>query len=1172
MGEDQAKPNAKEHSQMTESEAHRRLEDITRLVSDWVWEVDQEYKITFISERVFEVLGYHPRELIGKSLNDFIDFAIPASEDLSALIRRPFRDRPGTATKKNGEICHILTSGVPVFDLGTGDFEGVRGTADDVTARILAENKLRESEQHYRSLIEFQRTGILVHRDFKIVFANASAVRMFGAESVDDLMGRTSLDLTHSDYHEILKKRRASVEDKKEPQDFIELIHLRVDGSEFYAMDNAAPILWENEPAVLVSVSDISETKAAEQAAAISQQRFKEFAETAADRFWETDSEHKFVYISPPIVGSIILKEDAPIGHRRWDMPVLNLDGPEWVAHIEDLNAHKSFRNFHYQIKDDHGEVRHLISNGKPQFDSEGTFTGYRGTTIEETEQVRAVEKIAHIQQQFFTAIENFSEGFALWDAEENFVYCNSFFRLAHPGAQKYLLPEQKYRDFIKAFAISSNVKPHDNLDAWVKRRVEEFKHESSTAEIFREGKWIQIRKHKLNNGSTMVLYADITDLKERESALKSSEDRLHLITDAVPAMIAYHDRDLRFQFANKNFSTIGLDPKEIIGKTIQEVFTPENFARISPYIKKTFAGESITYDNYFITEDGKSVFTQVSLIPDFDSHGDVQGLFVLSFDITERKMTEAAIENSNKALDAAQNIAKIGSWERDLSSQTLAWSEEHYRIFGLIPGEQEVTTELFLSLVHPADREKVGQLSPSIASKITPHFSVDFRIIRPDGTERFIHGEGEAVYNSQGTPVSMRGTSQDITERKRAEEALDIARREAEFANKAKSEFLSSMSHELRTPMNAILGYAQLLLQTTKEPLRGRQIKQVNQILVSGQHLLKIINDILDLSKIESGHVALDLTYVDTIDTVKECIDLINSLAERHGIEVKPLRMNGTDIVVKADRTRLKQAVLNLLSNAIKYNERGGSVQISIKSTDNEKVRISVEDTGTGIPLERQIDIFEPFSRLGAEQKGIEGTGIGLTITKQLIELMDGEIGFFSTFGQGSTFWLELPASSHLENQETEQFLSHDSLQHISDTLAPAIYTLLYIEDDPSNLHLMEEVIDNVANLNLLTATSAEDGLEIARSEHPDIIIMDINLPGMSGLDAMFFLQSHSETQNIPVIALSAAAMPYDIEKGEKVGFYNYLTKPFNIEEVLTNINEALELTNEITYGNKSK
>jgi len=582
----QSNSNLNNLSHLTESEAHRRLEDITRLVSDWIWEVDQDNKLSFISDRVFEYLGYHPRELLGKNLEEVIDFNLSPST-LTGLIHRPFRNKPGKAIRKDGKVCRLSISGVPVFNLDTGDFEGVRGTAIDTTSSIEAENNLRENEQRYRSLIEFQPTGILVHRNFKIVFANEAGIRMFGADSLEDLLGRTSLELTHPDYHEIIIERRRSVEEDNQPQDFQEIMHIRLDGSEFYTMDNAAPIIWENEPSVLVSVSDITDLKEAERAVAESEKRFREFAESAADRFWETDAQHRFTFISQPTHLTPHFDSPSLIGKSRLDLPVVNPESEEWKQHLKTLDAHQPYRNFHFQIEHEDGSVRYLVTSATPQFDADGTFTGYRGSTDEETEQVLAEEKIADLQQQFFTAIENFSEGFALWDKDGKFVYCNSYFRITHPTAQQYLLPGETYEDFIRAFAESTNVGAEHDIDEWVAERISEFDLETKDLEMHRNDQWVQVRKYRMDDGGMMVLYSDITELKKREQALRDSEDRFRTITDAIPAMIAYNDTDLRFQFANKYFETIGVDPSKLSGRSFKRFSHRKCFHALNLILKK---------------------------------------------------------------------------------------------------------------------------------------------------------------------------------------------------------------------------------------------------------------------------------------------------------------------------------------------------------------------------------------------------------------------------------------------------------------------------------------------------------------------------------------------------------------------------------------------------------
>ncbi|MCD6075596.1 MAG: putative Histidine kinase with sensor domain and response regulator receiver domain [Rhodospirillales bacterium] len=437
--------------------------------------------------------------------------------------------------------------------------------------------------------------------------------------------------------------------------------------------------------------------------------------------------------------------------------------------------------------------------------------------------------------------------------------------------------------------------------------------------------------------------------------------------------------------------------------------------------------------------------------------------------------------------------------------------------------------------------------------------FSLEYRAVRPDGVERNVAASGEFTYDIDGAPLTLIGSIQDITAQKRIQAALERAKLDAETANRAKTEFLSSMSHELRTPMNAVLGYAQLLLQNKKEPISPRQQRQINQILKSGQHLLNLINDILDLSRIESGRVELAIKDLALDKVIGECLGLVEAMAARNRIAVQDLTRHKPPLIVHCDDVRLKQALVNLLSNAIKFNRMGGKVVVDQEERRDGLVRISIKDTGKGIPPSRHRELFEPFSRLDATQRGIEGTGIGLAISKQLIERMGGRVGFTSEIDVGSTFWIDVPSAAHRAGDTERLAVSVSDTEPAFKLASGGLRRLLYVEDDESNLRLLEEVISHIPNLTLLAAPDAETGLRMARDSRPDIILMDINLPGMSGFEAIEKLKHQPETQGIPVIALSAAAMSKDIQKGAEAGFFAYLTKPFVIDELLNTIDQAL-------------
>ncbi|WP_426053702.1 ATP-binding protein [Janthinobacterium sp. PSPC2-1] len=383
----------------------------------------------------------------------------------------------------------------------------------------------------------------------------------------------------------------------------------------------------------------------------------------------------------------------------------------------------------------------------------------------------------------------------------------------------------------------------------------------------------------------------------------------------------------------------------------------------------------------------------------------------------------------------------------------------------------------------------------------------------------------------------------------------LAMAMEEARSANYAKSAFLSSMSHELRTPLNAILGFAQIL-SSDRLPSTLEQKKEfAGHILKSGRHLLTLINEILDLAKVESGTVSLSLEPVGLDVILQECRDMIAPLASQRGIGMA--FPDACPLNVLADRTRLKQILLNLLSNALKYNREQGQVAIECAPQAGGRVRISVRDTGVGLDAEQLALLFQPFNRLGQEGGTEEGSGIGLVVTKRLVELMDGSIGVSSAPGEGSTFWIELRVVDAVPIPAAAALPLPDLAGALLEHSAPV--TLLYVEDNPANLILVEEIVRYCPQLQLLTATDGRLGVEMARTHLPQLILMDINLPHVNGTDALKLLRADPRTAHIPVIALTANAMPGDVERSMALGFYRYLTKPINLDEFTEAINSTL-------------
>ena len=432
------------------------------------------------------------------------------------------------------------------------------------------------------------------------------------------------------------------------------------------------------------------------------------------------------------------------------------------------------------------------------------------------------------------------------------------------------------------------------------------------------------------------------------------------------------------------------------------------------------------------------------------------------------------------------------------------------------------------------------------------------------DGKKTLVSYNATTFHDRDRTLQGVFGVARDVTERKRFEQALqetnvelESAKSAAEKANLAKSDFLSGMSHELRSPLNAILGFAQLM-DTASPPPSDIQKESITQILQAGWHLLKLINEILDLSVVESGKVSLSLEPVSLPEVLLECQTMMEAQAQQRGI-VMTFPQFKQPSFIWADQTRLKQIVINLLSNAIKYNQASGQVTVDYTVMSSERIRISFKDTGAGLSPEKITQLFQPFNRLGQEAGIVAGTGIGLVVTKQLVELMDGVMGVDSTVGQGSVFWVELRSTPapELKVIAPEEAAPKLAIKPID---APR-KILLYIEDNPANMRLVERLIDRRTDIKLLKAVDGLQGIALARASLPDVILMDINLPGISGIDALKVLQEDASTAHIPVVAISANAMSRDIEVGRQLGFFRYLTKPIVVEEFMSTLDLALRL-----------
>jgi PAS domain S-box-containing protein len=607
-------------------------------------------------------------------------------------------------------------------------------------------------------------------------------------------------------------------------------------------------------------------------------------------------------------------------------------------------------------------------------------------------------------------------------------------------------------------------------------------------------------------------------------------------------------------------------DPQEVIARA--KALSVELATAITPgfeaLVFKASRGIEDIYELTYIRKDGSRFPAVVSVTALRDDLGGIIGYLLIGTDNTARKQVEA----EQKLLD--QRLRDQQFYTRSLIESNIdaLMTTDPAGIITDVNKQTEALTgctrdELigapFKNYFTDPERAEAGIKRVLSGSKVTDY---ELTARARDGKETVVSYNATTFHDRDRKLQGVFAAARDVTERKRFEQIqqennveLERAKAAAEKANLAKSDFLSSMSHELRSPLNAILGFAQLI-NSDSPPPTPTQTASVDQILHAGWYLLELINEILDLAQIESGKLALSAEPTSLADVMSECQAMIEPQGQKRGVRMT-FPQSDMPYFVDADRTRLKQVLINLLSNAIKYNQANGTVVVDCTAGTPGRVRVNVRDSGAGLPPDMLKQLFQPFNRLGRETSAEEGTGIGLVMSKRLVELMGGVIGVESTVGSGSVFWFELNSATP---QLAVDLAEPKAMVQSQVQNGAPLRTLLYVEDNPANLKLVEQLIARRPDMRLLTARDGNVGIQLARAHQPEVILMDINLPGISGIEALKILREDPATANIPVVALSANAMPRDIERGLRAGFFRYLTKPIKVNEFMDTLGEALE------------
>lgn len=663
--------------------------------------------------------------------------------------------------------------------------------------------------------------------------------------------------------------------------------------------------------------------------------------------------------------------------------------------------------------------------------------------------------------------------------------------------------------------------------------------------------RWLEwTARRSLNTGMTYGAARDVTDRHLARAAVRSGRARLQAIVDHVPSGIFVKDLEGRYVLANEAFlDRLEMRREDVLGRTAAEIW-PDYFAgRQDDDLDVLRGSEAETQDVVVELADGPhTMMTTRFSLRDLD--GRIVGMAGIGTDVTDRTEVEDALSERERLLEtivqASPDIVTI----LDSGGQVREVSQASSRILGY-EIDDPVHDELE-ALVHPDDIPTIYREYAQLLTLESTCLDLRYRVRHAKGHWVTLDSRGQSIVGEDGRAVGALVMSRDITEDLVFEAELLTAVGVAERASLAKSEFLSRMSHELRTPLNSVLGFAQLL---EMDDLPDQQDQAVGHILRAGKHLLNLIDEVLDIARIESGHLDLSVEPVLVLDVLGDAVDLARPLAEHRGVDISVHTTScGADTYVLADRQRLLQVLLNLLSNATKYNTRTGRVDISVTRAGDGRAEISVTDTGPGIRSEDIGRVFEPFDRLGAEHSGVEGTGVGLTLSKHLVERMGGEIAVESTVAVGSTFVVRLPLT-----EPPDGFESIVPTTEETPVLRGAL-RILHVEDNLANLALVEQILARYEEVELMAATLGGLALELARRHRPDLILLDLHLPDMSGIDVLGRLRADPTTTAIPVVVVSADATAERIGHLEAVPVAAYLTKPIDIRELLRVIESVVK------------
>lgn len=1160
-------------------ESENRLRGLLESQTNYVIRTDLHGRHTFWNKKFEEDFGYiYPTK--GLADTDSLTSICEYDKDKARVAVIECIGQPGKIVQveldkpsRSGKIVTTLWDFVCLTDSAGIPFE-MQCVGIDITDRKETEQKLKESEEKYRILFEESPDGYLIIKDGKFIDCNKAVIGLLGRPK-EEIVGLTPSQISPA----VQPNGRLSTEYEKEifektdreDQVNFEWVHLQKDGTEFLVEISLSKVIFNGEQVIFTSWKNITEKRATEKALIYSENRFRQIAEHTGAVIWEVDEVGLYTYISPVSKRVYGYEPEELVGKKFfWDLFPEAQRAEYKKVGLQHLEEGHDILDWENTIERKDNKIIWVSSFGAAIRNPEGKVIGFRGADYDITDRKTAEQEL----QKFRIISDKASYGTVITEyGTRKITYCNEAFARMHGYEVEEMI----------GMEISSLHTPEQLQDYWEhiypeyqannEYSLKEFgrkKKDGSTfpglvtAKLFFDEEGIP-----LFNAATVI---DISHEKLVEEQIREQNIRFKAIIDAIPDLLYIMDKDGNYleYFSSKLENSIG-NFGYLVGGNLYDFFPPNHSKIHIDQIQKALRENKITTYEYEGMRGYEGRFFESRIVPMTETK-------VLRFvrEITQRKKNESEIKKLTLAIEQSPVAIIITDLNGNLDYMSPAFLKmtgySHDELYGQPIGM--IKSGL-------TDREVYTNLWKTITSG--QNFQTEWRNKRKSGEIFWENISITPIQDEKGRIKNFLAVKQDITDRKSYEEEiiqlnqnlekriqertkelensnleLELARNEADTANQAKSEFLSRMSHELRTPMNSILGFAQLLEFTD---LTENQHKNLEYILKSGNHLLQLINEVLDIAKIEAGKVSVSLEPIELNGVIQEIADSVMPFAAEKSVTVNLPTEKGGKIFVMADLQRLKQILINLLNNAIKYNKKGGSIWISSEPNQEPdgkmSVRIYVIDNGVGISEENLPKLFKPFERIGGDQIATEGTGLGLSVVEKLAQLMRGKVGVESKVGEGSKFWIDLPGTNvnppnlnQLKNPDSLDFSSRDSKG-----------TLLLVEDNVSNIELVKELLRSLKpGIEVINTMYGSEAIQLTKEHKPSLILLDLNLPDTSGAVVLEKLKSDPETKELPVVVVSADATTKQMELILSKGADQYITKPINVGQLIRIFDQYLK------------